>query len=119
MLARDDGTLPDGDVNLAHFGGLNEWIMMIEPVEGVNNYLYTYYSAGIAQNYGRDMTGHLTSEVAGHVGTFFTGLYSAMVERCQTVYSEHEPPQNVFVRAWQRYIVPRVNDADAVTGFWP
>jgi PAS domain-containing protein len=117
VLARDDGTLPDGDINLDVYGDLKEWIMMIEPVEGENNFLYTYYGAGIAQNYGRDLTGHLTSEIAGHVGTFFTGLYSAMIERGQSVYSEHEPPQYVFVRAWQRYIVPRVNDAGAVTGF--
>lgn len=117
VLAREDGTLPDGEVNLDHFGDLKEWIMMIEPVEGENDFVYTYYGAGIAQNYGRDMTGHRSSEIMGHVGTFFTGLYSAILERGETVYSEHEPPQNVFVRAWQRYIVPRINDNGDTTGF--
>jgi hypothetical protein len=48
VLARDDGTLPDGDINLDVYGDLKEWIMMIEPVEGENNFLYTYYGAGIA-----------------------------------------------------------------------
>lgn len=116
-LARDDGTLPDGDINLDYFGDLKEWIMMIEPVEGKNDFIYTYYGESIAQNYGRDMTGHCSSEFTGHVGTFFTGLYSAMFERGETAYSEHEPPQNVFVRVWQRYIVPRVNDVGETKGF--
>lgn len=116
-LAREDGTLPDGDIDLDHFGELKEWIMLIEPVAGENDFIYTYYGEGISQNYGRDMTGHRSSEFAGHVGTFFSGLYSAMIERGETVYSEHEPPQNVFVRAWHRYIIPRVNDAGETTGF--
>ena len=117
VLARDDGTMSDGDINLDHFGDLKEWIMMIEPVEGENDFVYTYYGEGIAQNYGRDMTGRRSSEISGHVGTFFTGLYSAMIERDETVYSEHEPPQNVFVRAWQRYIVPRKSETGKITGF--
>jgi len=117
VLARDDGTLPDGDIDLEHFGDLKEWIMMIEPVDGLNDFIYTYYGKGIAQNYGRDMTGQRISAITGHVGTFLTGLYSAMIARGETVYSEHEPPQNVFVRAWQRYIVPRTNDTGVVTDF--
>ncbi|MBT8458253.1 MAG: PAS domain-containing protein [Boseongicola sp.] len=117
VLARDDETLPDGDIDLGTFGDLKEWIMIIERVEGENDFIYSYYGEGIAQHYGRDMTGHRSSEFTGHVGTFFTGLYGAMLERNETVYSEHEPPQNVFVRAWQRYIVPRVNDAGEITGF--
>ncbi len=117
VLAREDGTLSDGPIDLDHFGELKEWIMMIEPVNGAVDFRYTYYGTGIAQNYGRDMTGHRSSEFTGHVGTFFTGLYAAMLARQETVYSEHEPPQNVFVRAWQRLIIPRTNDAGEISGF--
>jgi PAS domain-containing protein len=117
VLAHEDGSLPDGEMNLDHFGDLKEWIMMIEPVEGETDFLYTYYGSGIAQHYGRDMTGQRSSQFGGHIGTFITGLYSAMLERGEIVYTEHEPPQNVFVRAWQRYIVPRINDAGETTGF--
>lgn len=116
-LARKDGSMPDGDINLDHFGELNEWIMLIEPVEGENDFVYTYYGAGIAQHYGRDMTGQKSSQFGGHIGTFITGLYSAMLERNEIVYTEHEPPQNVFVRAWQRYIVPRIDETGKTTGF--
>lgn len=117
VLAREDGSLPDTDINLDHFGDLKEWIMMIEPVEGETDFLYTYYGSGIAQHYGRDMTGQRSSQFGGHIGTFITGLYSAMLERGEIVYTEHEPPQNVFVRAWQRYIVPRTDDTGKTTGF--
>ncbi|NNJ66610.1 MAG: PAS domain-containing protein [Boseongicola sp.] len=117
VLAREDGSLPDTDINLDHFGDLKEWIMMIEPVEGDDDFLYTYYGEGIAQHYGRDMTGQKSSQFGGHIGPFITGLYSAMLERGEVVYTEHEPPQNVFVRAWQRYIVPRSDDTGKTTGF--
>ncbi len=117
VLARDDGTLSDAPINLDHFGDLKDWIMMIEPVQDAKDFRYTYYGKGIAQNYGRDMTGRRASEFGGHVATFFAGLYSAMLKRGETVFSEHEPPQNVFVRVWQRYIVPRIADDGTVVGF--
>lgn len=117
LLSDDDGHLQRAKIDLDHFGELKDWIMMIEPVNGGTDFRYTYYGDAIAQHYGRDMTGHLTSEISGHVSTFFMGLYRAVAARREAVYSAHEPPQNVFVRAWQRHIIPVVDEDGVVASF--
>ena len=117
LLSDDEGRLQSDKVDLDHFGELKDWIMMIEPVKGENDFRYTYYGEAIAQHYGKDMTGCLTSEIEGHVGTFFMGLYRAMTNRSEPVYSAHEPPQHVFVRAWQRYIIPVFAQTGEISSF--
>ena len=74
-----DGKFQTTAIRLEDIGGLTEWLMMIDPVDD-----------------GQDMTGRLTSDIGGHVGTFFAGIYMAVHQRGEIAYSEHEPPLNVL-----------------------
>ena len=73
-----DGTIPTTAVRLEDFGGLTEWLMMIDPVEDGQDFRYTFYGSAISDHYGHDMTGRLTSDIGGHVATFIAGLYKAV-----------------------------------------
>ena len=105
------GAIRSNAIRLEDFGGLTEWLMLIDVDKDGADFVYTFYGSSIAEQYGRDMTGKRTSEFTGHIGTFFAGLYKAALKRGETVYSEHEPPASVFVRVWQRLIVP-LSDAE-------
>lgn len=109
-----------GMVSLATFeaadlSGFDEWMMVLDPVTNAAgetvDFRYRNYGAEVVANYGRDMTGRLTSEIGGYIAVFFTALYLAVMARKQSVKSMHEPPSEVFARIWRRLIVP-LHDAD-------
>ncbi len=112
-----DGKVPTTAIRLEDFGGLTEWMMMIDLVDDGQDFRYTFYGAAISEHYGQDMTGRLTSDFSGHIGTFFAGLYKAVHRRGEIAYSEHEPPINVFVRVWQRLIVPLTDKSGKIARF--
>ncbi|MDJ1016929.1 MAG: hypothetical protein QNJ35_10490 [Paracoccaceae bacterium] len=109
-----NGKIAADAIRLEDFGGLTEWLMLLEPVEEGADFQYLSYGSSIAESYGTDMTGRRTSEFGGHISMFFLGLYRAVLKRDEAVYSEHEPPARVFVRAWHRLIIPLHDDAGAV-----
>lgn len=98
------------------FNSLANWIMVVA-IEG-DEYRYLHYGRGIADFYGRDMTGETTEGFTSHIAGFFKALYRAAAERHEWVLSEHEPPARVFVRSWRRLIVPlSSDDGEEVTQF--
>ena len=109
-----DGRVPASAVRLEDFGGLTEWLMLLEPVDGGSDFKYLAYGSSVAESFGSDMTGHRASEFGGHISSFFIGLYCAVLREKRCVYSEHEPPRNVFVRLWQRMIVPLFDESGEV-----
>ncbi len=113
----ENGNISANAIRLEDFGGLTDWIMLIDVLDQGQDFRYTFYGPEIADYYGQDMTGQRTSEFGGHISTFFGGLYKAIMRRGETAYSEHEPPQNVFVRVWQRLIIPLVDENDSVIRF--
>ncbi|MEL6645383.1 MAG: PAS domain-containing protein [Pseudomonadota bacterium] len=115
-IADDQGRVRKSDFKLAAFDQLAAWIMLLEPENG--HYRYIHYGGGIAEFYGRDMTGETTETFTSHIAQFFEALYRAVEERGEWVLSEHEPPAAVFVRSWRRLIVPLMSDDYAtVEGF--
>ena len=109
------GRIPVDRFEVEALEGLNDWLMLVEPEAG--SFRYAYYGRGIANHYGRDLTGKSTSDIGGHISQFFEGLYRAAHQREEWVYSEHEPPQSVFVRAWRRLIVPLYDGDGAIAVF--
>jgi diguanylate cyclase (GGDEF)-like protein/PAS domain S-box-containing protein len=91
---------------------LAEWTMQLdrEPRAaddvGPEAFVYRHYGAGIARQYGRDMTGQRPDAFAGHIGTFFAAVYGAVMRRPEPVFTEHEPPAAVLVRCWRRLVLP-------------
>ncbi|MCA8884302.1 MAG: PAS domain-containing protein [Rhodobacteraceae bacterium] len=100
------GPMPLSWIESDDFTALADWAMILEPVEGGADFIYRHYGPQIAQHYGRDMTGQKASDIGGHVALFFMALYRAALRRREVVKSIHEPPRQVFVRAWRRVLVP-------------
>lgn len=107
----DGGLLPVAWLNSEEFAALADWTMIVAP-EGSDgsDFRYRHYGAKIAEVYQSDMTGQRTSAIGGHVALFFAALYNAAARRREPVLSVHEPPRQVFVRAWRRIIQPLVDD---------
>lgn len=112
----------DGKVRLTAFSadrldpGLVNWLMIVEAEE--ETFRYRAYGAGIAEHYGRDLTGLTTAAFTGHIAAFFEALYRSAARRGEWALSEHEPPRSVFVRIWRRLIVPLfTEDGSRVAAF--
>lgn len=106
----EGGTLPVSWLESEAFGALGEWAMVVAPGKERGDYVYRHYGAKIAEVYQTDMTGRSVFDIGGHVAVFFSALYRAVERRREQVMSVHEPPRQVFVRAWRRVIQPLVHD---------
>lgn len=109
-MTKGQPCIPDSSLDISQLSEFSDWLMLIDVVGGGTDYRYTYYGAGIAEHFGKDMRGRLCSEFTGFISTFFMALYRAAMIRKERVYSIHEPPRSVFVRVWHRVIVP-ITDA--------
>lgn len=110
MRTVDGVRVPKSALTLDALGAMAGWCMLLD-VEGEDGpFRYAHYGSQIADSFGVDMTGRTTQGFEGHISEFFTTLYREVLARRQWVLSEHEPPSHVFVRSWQRLIVPLVDD---------
>lgn len=116
-LADAAGRVPAAAVTPDSLGALAGWTMILDAEGPEGPFRYRHYGERVAQHYGRDMTGRTTADFAGHIATFFKDLYRAAAARDEWVLSEHEPPRDIFVRAWHRLIVPLHDKVGGVTGF--
>lgn len=106
------GTLPVSFLDSEEFAALADWAMVVAPIDGAGqDFHYRHYGSKIAEVYRADLTGQRTSFIGGHVALFFTALYNAVAVRREPVLSVHEPPRQVFVRAWRRVIQPLVDQS--------
>lgn len=105
-LADADGRVPADRVRAEDFGALADWLMLIDIEDGGRDFRYAYYGRRVREASGIDMTGRHASDFTNYLATFFSGLYRAVCQTGAPVFSEHEPPRNIFIRAWQRLIYP-------------
>jgi len=106
------GPLPVSFLDSEEFAALADWAMVVAPIDGArDDFSYRHYGPKIAEVYRADLTGQRTSSIGGHVALFFTALYNAVALRREPVLSVHEPPRQVFVRAWRRIIQPLVDQS--------
>ena len=113
----DAGRVPEAAFDIEALDALKDWLMLIERADD-GGYRYVHYGSAIAEQSQRDMTGQTTRSFGGHITVFFEGLYKAACARREWALSEHEPPQELFVRSWRRLIVPLFGpDGDTVTRF--
>ena len=111
----NSGPLPVSWLDSEEFAALADWAMVVAPVgtDG-EDFSYRHYGSKIAEVYRADLTGQRTSSIGGHVALFFTALYNAVAVRREPVLSVHEPPRQVFVRAWRRVIQPLTDDGGTI-----
>ena len=117
QLCRADGFFHAHDVNPADFGTLADWMMILRIDPEAGKLVYAHYGDGIADHFGRNMTGKTTDDFGGHISNFFNAVYQEVKRRRAWVLTEHEPPKQIFVCAWRRLVVPLLGTHDDVTGF--
>lgn len=105
-MLQTNGQIQQEDFDFQRFASLHQWMMLLDVEENGTDYRYLHYGKGIAEYFGRDMTGQRTSKFGGHISLFFSALYDAVLRTKERVMSEHEPPRRIFVRSWRRLIVP-------------
>lgn len=83
-------------------------IMLLDVLNGGEDFRYRVYGTRIAQYSGFDMTGRRTSEIrtSDYVSTFFLSLYRAAMIRREAVHTRHNPSAEVSARTWDRLILP-------------
>lgn len=118
-LAETDGRVRASAVSPEGLGELGGWTLLLD-VEGPQGpFRYRYFGESTRPYVTRpNMLGRTTEDYGDFFGAFFTALYRATAARKEWVFSEHEPPREVFIRNWQRLIVPLFGeDGDTVTRF--
>jgi len=111
----DAAPLPLSWLDSEEFAALADWAMVVAPIDrAADDFVYRHYGDKIAEVYQADLTGERTSTIGGHVSVFFTALYKAVMARREPVLSVHEPPRQVFVRAWRRIIQPLMDDTGEI-----
>jgi len=118
-LADAEGRVPATAISTESLGALGRWTLLVD-VEGADGpFRYRHAGDGILPYATRrDMIDRTSDDYSDFLGAFFTALYRAAIKRREWVFSEHEPPREVFIRIWQRLIVPLFGeDGATVTRF--
>lgn len=117
-LPRWRGGLPRAEtLPISHLPNLSRFIMLVEPVDQCMDVIYRHYGRGIAESFGRDMTGERGSAFGGMISRFFTACYRASMLLREPIYTEHIPPPDVSVSRWRRLILPLTDDHGEVSLF--
>lgn len=115
----DLGRVRTSDLRPETLAELSRWTMLLAEDGRGGPFRYRFFGENLLPYATRgDQTGSTPDDYGGYIGTFFSALYRAAAERREWVFSEHEPPRELFVRTWQRLVVPLYDDAlTRVTGF--
>jgi hypothetical protein len=83
-------------------------VMLLEVVERGRDFRYLIYGQEIAERFGENMRGRLTSEmpVPANVSALFIGGYRAVLGTRAPLLTEHAAPPTVSVTQWRRLILP-------------
>mgnify|MGYP006274875193 CR=1 FL=1 len=109
-LGAANGTLPTAEwVDGEDFAALDEWCVVLEPVEDGRDYRYLHYGRKLCENAGNDLTGGRVSDIAARapqISVFLLAVYHSVLRRREPVKTLHAAPQAAFSRQWRRFIVP-------------
>ena len=93
------------------------YIMLLDVIDQGADFRYRLYGTKIAQAYRKDMQDMRTSVFEGVIREFFTAVYRAVLIRRIPIFTEHEPPANVYVSSWRRLILPYGANQDRIERF--
>ncbi|MGI1663472.1 hypothetical protein ACRDNQ_14630 [Palleronia sp. KMU-117] len=118
-VADDLGRVRASDLRSETLGELSRWTLLLSEDGPDGPFRYRFVGENLLPYGSRgDQTGTTPEDHGGYIGAFFGALYRATAERGEWVFSEHEPPRELFVRTWQRLVVPLYDDGlTRVTGF--
>lgn len=93
------------------------YIMLLDVTDDGADFRYRLYGTKIAQAYQKDMQDLRTSVFEGVIREFFIAVYRAVLIRRVPIFTQHEPPPNVFVTRWRRLILPYGRGEDRIERF--
>lgn len=102
------------DLDLSDF---EKYLIILDPIDGYDDFIYRHYGSHIASVRGLDMTGRRASEFGGHISLYFRTIYQSVAARKDWILTKHVPPRNIFAHRWRRLIVPILNDQGNVCKF--
>lgn len=112
---RGDRELPSpDDIDPYDFKYALGYIMLLDVLNRGEDFHYRLYGSEIAAAYRRNLEGHRTSEFKDFIGKFSMAIYRAVLIRRIPVFTEHQPPPNVFVKSWRRLILPLAKNGEIV-----
>ena len=78
---------------------------------------YDWFGPEVADQFGQTLLGPIDGRMPDYIQTFYCAAFHAAFHRRDMVMTEHEPPPQVFVQAWQRLVLPLAGAEGAVAGF--
>jgi hypothetical protein len=90
-------------------------VMLMEPVDGGDDFLYRVYGTLIAQQAGMEMTGKRVRDIpAPLVAVYFLATYRAVMQGRRPMFAHHSTHHDIQIAEWDRLILPFVNDEGMV-----
>src|SRR5690606_31340466 len=82
-------------------------LMLLEPVDGGNDFLYRLYGTVIAEYSGIEMTGKRVWDVpAPLVAAYFLATYRAVFDQRRPLFAHHTTHHDIQIARWDRLILP-------------
>ncbi len=95
------------------------YVMLVDPVGDGLDFRYRLYGSLIATVSGIDLTGRLVSQhhASPHVVDLSFAGYLAVYRRPEPLYTFRRPARAEFTRAWERIVLPLVDERGRVARF--
>jgi hypothetical protein len=92
------------------------YVMLLDVVEGGQDFRYRLFGSTIGRVSGFDMTGKLLSEhpASAYVAEFSIAVGRAAVRRREAIYTVRRPVGAQDTSLWERLVLPLVDDRDSV-----
>lgn len=104
------------DFDIVAFRSMMGNLMLLEPVDNGDDFVYRVYGTNIARFVSLELTGKRLTE--GPLPTFAKALflvtYRAVLKRPEPLMCRHVAPTDFVMATWDRLVLPFVDDAGAV-----
>jgi hypothetical protein len=114
--AQENRTPRWSDIDLTEISHVAGYLMLLDVVEEGQDFEYRMFGDIIAEVSELDMTGKRLSmhKASTYIVEFSLAVYRAALLRHQPVLTEHRPTGTKYTAAWQRIVLPLVDEAGAV-----
>lgn len=106
--------LSKSDIDPTGFNGYLEYVTLVDVLDDGRDFLYRVYGTGIAEHFGRDMTGAKVSALPEISARFQVYFYQQAYRSRRPVYMVTEGHPNIAVRQWSRLCLPVTKDGESV-----
>lgn len=113
--ARADGLPLSSGIDALDLKPVLGYVMLLEPTETDDDFLYRVYGSIIAEKGGLELTGKRVSEVpSSMVAAYFLATYRAVVVRRCSLLARHTTHHTIQITQWDRLILPFANPSGRI-----